>query len=276
MDFSEKTPKGADKIARYDWKLADEPGELQWISKHSVLIDDVYQRALIEQRVVSMSQKWSWIACGTLIVGNRDGQYWAIDGQHRLMAAKRRSDIQDLPCIVFRCRSVKEEAKGFLSVNSERKPISVRQRHKAMVVAGDNVALMIQQRLNELGLSTTVDDKTPGFFACFAWARRAANDDYGSFCAVLGVAAEISIKDSIRIKQTVVEGLSFIDKNYTGGVLEPRIHDRIKAKGAFALDLAAKKCAALAGGGGSKVWAKGMVDELNRGLQKKFRVQGLN
>lgn len=276
MDFSELASRGADKVLRYDWKITDKPGTLQWINKHEIKIDDVYQRSLLKQRVTALSQEWSWVACGTLIVAYRCGEYWAIDGQHRLMATLRRSDIQELPCIVFEMQDIKEEAKGFISANTERKPISSFQRHKAMVISGNEIARMVQSQIEELGLSTTINKKSPGHFACIAWAMKTAKDDYDTFCAVLKITAEISLKESEPVWQTVLDGLTYIHKHHSGGIRDPKIADRIRLKGGFALNLAAKKSAAMLGGGGQKAWARGILNELNKGLQKKFYVSGIS
>jgi hypothetical protein len=221
-----------------------------------------------------MSANWSWVACGCLVVAMRDGLYWAVDGQHRLFAAKRRSDIKELPCLVFATSSIEEDARGFLSVNCERKPISVMQRHKAMVVSGNEAAKAVQAKLLDLGLSSTTDSQAPGHFKCFAWAMKTARDDYDTFSSVIEVAAEISIKESEPIKQTIVQGFTWIHRNHEGGITEARILERIKSKGCFALDLAARKAAALQGFGGQAVWGKAMLDELNKGLTKKFIIKG--
>jgi hypothetical protein len=276
MDFSEVAFKGVDKVARYGWELKDSPGKFEWIHKNDIGIDNSYQRSLIKERVTQLSSAWSWIACGALILAKRTDEYLAIDGQHRLMAARRRSDISILPCLVFEATSVQEEAKGFLSVNSERKPITTAHRHKAMVVSGDPVAIEVQNTINQLGLSTTTDSKTPGHFGCLSWALRTAREDQAVFKMILSIASEISLRDSEPIHLTLLQGFSYIHKNYEEGILEPRIKGRILAKGALALHVAAKKSALLNTGGGGKVWAKGILDELNKGLVKKFKVNGIN
>jgi hypothetical protein len=103
---------------------------------------------------------------------------------------------------------------------------------------------------------------------------KTARDDYATFSIVIDVAAEISIKESEPIKQTIVQGLTWIHRNYQGGLTESRIAERIKSKGCFALDMAARKAAALQGFGGQRVWGKAILDELNKGLSKKFVVKG--
>lgn len=275
MDFSEVATKGVDKVSRYGWKVTDSPGNLQWIDKNDIHVDDLYQRSIVNLRVTSLSQNWSWIACGALIVASRNGVYWAVDGQHRLMAAKRRSDIKSMPCVVFQVESIQDEARGFVSVNSERKPISTKQRHKAMVVSGDDIAIKVQSRIDSLGLSSTTDSKATGHFACFAWAMKTAREDYDLFATVLEVVTEICIKDGEAVKHTLLQGFTYIHKNYSGGILERRMYDRIKTKGSLALDVAARKNAMIMAQGGQKVWARGILDELNKGLTKKFRVKGI-
>lgn len=275
MDFSEVASRGVDKVSRYGWKIADQPGELAWLDKNVIKVDELYQRSLVNGRVTSLSQNWSWIACGALIIAKRENSYWAIDGQHRLMAAKRRSDITEIPCLVFQVSNIQEEAKGFIAVNSERKPISTKQQHKAKVVSGDETAKKVQAKIDELGLTTTTDSKTPGHFACFAWAMKTAKEDYDLFSTVLKVTAEICLKDGEPVKHKLVQGFTYLHKNYTGGILEPRMHDRIKAKGSLTLDIAATKSAIMMAQGGSKVWARGILEELNKGLVKKFRVNGI-
>ena len=192
--------------------------------------------SLIREKVRELTQDWSWIACGALVVALRDQCYYVIDGQHRLMAAKRRSDIAEMPCVVFQLDGIQEEAKGFVSVNCSRRPVSVQNRHKAMVVSGDKIAQMVQQQLDKLGLSSTCDKKNPHYFVCFKWALQAAESDYDAFCEILKLATEISLKDSEPMKHALLQGLEYINKHYPGGIKEPRIAERIKQKRCFCFE----------------------------------------
>jgi len=275
MDFSETTPKGVDKVSRYDWKLTDSPGKLLWINKHEINIDETYQRFLLQSRVTAMTAKWSWIACGALVVASRNGLYWAIDGQHRLAASMRRSDVQKLPCLVFNTESVQQEAKGFLSVNVERKSISVLQRHKAMVVSGDVIAKQVDDELKALNLSGAVSSKSLNQFQCHAWALNEAREDFEQFSKVLRAVSALCRAEDERVSNVLLFGFSYINKFYPGGIAEPKIADRFKKVGAYKLKLAAKKSAIFHGGGGKRIWAKGIIDEINKGLTYKFRVKGI-
>jgi hypothetical protein len=90
------------KVERYGWKLVDKFGESMQIHKDKLLIDESYQRSATQAKVRNIANKWSWIACGSLIVGSRDGQYYLIDGGHRVMAARLREVIGNFPALYSR------------------------------------------------------------------------------------------------------------------------------------------------------------------------------
>src|SRR6185295_1898141 len=94
---------GETKVKIYKWASLDSPGIPYLLQKGMLQIDRDYQRVLSEARVLSLAQSWSWLACGSLLVAERSpGEFFVFDGQHRLEAANRRSDIDELPCVVFK------------------------------------------------------------------------------------------------------------------------------------------------------------------------------
>ena len=155
-DFIE-TPNGTkvDKIERYGWTYRDEPGELKYINKNLLEIDESYQRTHNREKARSMASAWSWVACGTIIVGYRCGVYFVIDGQHRVIASRFRSDIIELPCIVFKTEDREEEASGFLNANTLRKPVRIIDKYKALLVAKDDLALYIKDVLDRENIVVT-------------------------------------------------------------------------------------------------------------------------
>lgn len=99
--MNELTPLGLDKVQRYGWTMQDKQGEQRQINKNLLLVNDDYQRTASASKILEIASEWSWIGCGVIIVAKRDGSYWVIDGQHRVLAAKRRSDIKEMPCLVL-------------------------------------------------------------------------------------------------------------------------------------------------------------------------------
>ena len=144
-----------------------------------------------------------------------------------------------------------------------------------MVVSGDFIATQVQGKLAELGLSGSLDRKSLRYFACYAWAMKEARENFEQFSLVLTTVVNLCMAESEPIREQLLSGFACINKLYPGGIKEPRIAERIKSKGAFKLQLAAKKNSVLLGGGGGRVWAKGIVDELNKGLVRKFHIKGL-
>ena len=114
-----------DNIRKYGWKVIDKPGEFYLIPKKDLFVDQEYQRMKInEQRINKFASNWSWIKCGVLTIAIRNDQWYVVDGQHRKLAADKRSDIKHLPCMVFELNDISEEAEAFVSINSSKTNVS--------------------------------------------------------------------------------------------------------------------------------------------------------
>ena len=261
---------GVDKIKRYNWKVSGRPGEFKMLSKHDLRINDEYQRTANNTKILNLAKDWSWVGCGAIVVARRSGAYWVIDGQHRVLAAMRRSDIFEMPCLVFDVFSVTEEAQGFLDLNTNRKPVSTLAKHKALVTAGNEIALFVQHELDRIGLRPALDTKTPGTIQCLGWCMKRAAADKGAFTRVLEITTEISNADAVPVRERLLDGLTYIHHNVENGLFDTRLVQRIRAKGAVCLFHAANKASAFYGKGGEKVWAEGILQEINKGLLKRF------
>lgn len=274
MELTTHTAKGVDKTIRYGWVTKDAPGELKMLHKDVLQIHPAYQRDALLDKVRSITAEWSWLSLGALVVGERGGEYWVIDGQHRALAAKRRSDITLLPCVVFQTQDVKSEARGFLDLNTGRKPVTAVSKQKAMVAAGDEVAAFVQQQCDALGIEIATSGQKSGQLKCVAWCQRRAAEDKDAFRLVLAIAAELSKQDQMHVPERVLEGLWILNAKCGEGLSDKRLTKRLREKGARVLLDAANRAAAYYASGGGKVWAQGMLAELNKGLQRKFTMDG--
>ncbi len=274
MELTTHTAKGVDKTSRYGWVTKDEPGELRMLHKDTLQVHPAYQRDLLTEKVKAITAAWSWLSLGALVVGERGGEYWVIDGQHRAMAAKRRSDITHLPCVVFKTTDVRSEARGFLDLNTGRKPVTIIAKQKAMVAAGDEVAAYVQQQCDTLGLEIKARPSTVGQLKCVGWCLRRAAEDKDTFRKVLAFAAELSSQDNTWVNERLLDGLWVLNAKCGDGLADKRLANRLREKGARSLTEAAGRAAAFYTKGGPKVWALGMLTELNKGLQRKFALDG--
>lgn len=152
------------KVARYDWKVSGRPAEFSYIDKLELKIDEAYQRSTSARRILEMARNWDWVSCGAISVAMRgDGEWFVMDGQHRVQAAMKRVDIKQLPCLIFELENIGQEAKGFLSINTGRKPMSFVDRFKALIIAKDPIALEVAKliaisgrQLSKTPRSTTI------------------------------------------------------------------------------------------------------------------------
>lgn len=270
IEMTEKTPHGTDKVAHYKWEIVDQPGVLKWINKHELEVDDTYQRTAFDTKIKLMTSKWSWIACGVIIVAFRDEKHFVMDGQHRVLASLRRSDITELPCVVFRTDTSAQEATGFLVANTHRKPVDAFGKHKAAIVAGDEVAVYVSKFATSIGLTFTQAAHSPGQIKSLAWCLGRAADDRQRFERVMRLAVEVSNNDGIAVGKILLEGLWVLDGKVDGGIEGARVKKRIVERGANVLVNSANKAAGYFGQSNGKVWSTGMLSEINRGLRNRI------
>lgn len=262
---------GIDKVKRYGWITKDSPGALKMLHKDVLQIHPAYQRDVILPKVTEITANWSWVGCGAIVVGERGGDFWVIDGQHRVLAAKRRSDISALPCVVFQTEGVRQEAIAFLDLNAGRKPITSIGKFKAMIAAGDKSACTVQKTLQTLGITPKSTATKPNELKSVAWAVRKAEENPEKFEVVMRTASELS--QDIPIAEKLLDGLWYINERLPGGIEEKRFAARVRAIGARKLIDAANKASAYFVRGGASVWATGMMEEINKGLRTRFELR---
>lgn len=265
------------KVNKYGWTVANSPGQFQWIDKRLLKINKDYQREAIQSKVLSFAREWNWQACGVIHVSFRDGAYWVFDGGHRLMAAMKRSDISSLPCMIFTCGMVSEEASGFLAVNSHRKAVTALEKHNARIVAGDVVSTVVNQDIAACGLVLTKTASSAGQIKCLDVCMRMASESDARFRKVLRFAADLCTADNMPVKKDILLGLWCVDGGCTEGETgekadlgHARLADRIRKIGAQRLCDAIARAAAFAGNRSEKVLGRAIVDEVNKGLRNKF------
>ena len=150
------------KVEACNWKIVDRPGFFMSIRKRDLHVDPEYQRTNVSNaRVLEIASSWSWLACGCLLVAQRaDGSYWVYDGQHRKLAADKRSDIQELPCLVFNVEGKTEEAAGFVRSNTVRGAMSAFNKYRAQLVAGDETAKAVKEMVEAFGYTIAAHGET--------------------------------------------------------------------------------------------------------------------
>lgn len=103
---------------------------LQWCRLDQLQVDDAYQRSIdtpgSQSMIRTIARNWNWDLCQPLFVARRsDTRLYVVDGQHRLAAARMRSDIDQLPCIVSLTDGPAQEASLFSEFNRHRRSICI-------------------------------------------------------------------------------------------------------------------------------------------------------
>lgn len=117
----------------------------------SEMIIDSYQGHVNNSLVEKMAAKWDESAAGAVILNMReDNTYAVLDGQHRVLAAKK-VGVTELNALVFIGKSREEEAKLFVQLNTKHN-VSALDRFRANLVAGGHREKNIRAAVREVGL----------------------------------------------------------------------------------------------------------------------------
>lgn len=262
------------KVDRYGWTVRDEPGVFLELSKRDLIVDDNYQRPSNEAKVLKIVNAWSWIACGVIIVASRNNKFYVVDGQHRVKAAMRRSDIQSLPCIVFETVSSVQEAEGFLQANTARKPMTGIDKFRAQLVTGDEAALLVQHLCESVGREIQA---SPGGHSvrCVSTMMRHANNAPETLERIWPLLHDLH--RGITIKERVVDALMYIEGRMPNGesLANRKWRERVMRVGVEAISDGINKAAAFYKRGGAKVWALGAVEALNYKHRNRLVLEGM-
>jgi hypothetical protein len=257
-----------DKIKRYGWTVKDKPGVFKWISKQLLNIDPSYQRSQSLGRTRQMAANWSWVACGTLTVAMRDGDYYIIEGQHRWLAALNRSDIIDLPCMVFDINRLQDEARGFLNSNIMRSPIRVLSSYHSRITAKDEETLYLEKLFKDLKMHAGSNNR-PLEVTCIGSCFNLMKLNRLKFEQTMEFL-EILCKDH-PINRKLLESIYYLNAHLTTDLSDKRLRERILNIGPEKLLKSAARAAAFYTEGGAKVWAIGMLEDINKGLRHEFK-----
>jgi len=255
------------KIDRFGWIIKGKPAEFAWVHKADLKIDHRYQRAIHSGRVVAMAREWDWVACGAIIVALRaDGEWFVVDGQHRVEAARKRADISDLPCLIFEVEGIREEAAGFLASNIGRKPMSYVERFNALLQAQDEVALRVEGMVDGSGRKI---GKVPGphTVSCLQSLMRAMVADEKACRRVWPLVIDVVSGGSLDadtfnaffwLETSLPRGVSLSEKAW---------RDRVCRIGRAAIQREVNASIVYRGKGGPRSCGIGLLKAINKGLR---------
>jgi hypothetical protein len=268
------TPRGrsVDKKEAHGWITVDEPGVPYLAKKTELHIDSTYQRTLVsESRVLQIAQSWSWVACGSIICAERAGKIWVIDGQHRVIAAMRRSDIQELPCLVFKSESTEQEAMAFWRANCIRGNVSPFDKLRALLAASDRLAVDVVRLMDEQLYKPTSSDGQRYTVRCISAFMAGMQANRGALIKVWPLIAKLH--DGLQIKKRVFDALLYIARFGTDDITDEDWEARVLKRGLHQISDSIDRAQSLFAKGGAKVCAQAALEVINKGVPQARRIR---
>lgn len=144
--------------------------ELREVEVSKIKVDPHYQRTTKGQRRIDkIAAAWDWYLYEPVILSFRDGYYFAVVGQHRVLAA-RKAGIKTLPALVHYGRTSQDEAFTFTGTDTYKVGLTRADHHKADVHQGVPLALRVDAIIHAHGHA--------GFTSKAAGSLRAAKTAY--------------------------------------------------------------------------------------------------
>lgn len=275
--FSGITAQLVDKVERYKWGVRNEPGVLCYVPKGSLRVDHTYQRQLKDSKRLRIAADLDWAAFGVLLVARRrDGSLWVFDGQHRLAAVLSRSDIKDVPVVIFEFDGdISTEAASFLVTQKNRKPITGLESFAAQIVARDETALAVQRLLASTGhrAGTKAGSKE---VQCIQALYAAMAKDALILERVWPLIAELCQErtiDSRLVRGIFCAEQKLVDEDGNRRSLtEAPVRAKLLAGGAEKILRSMGDAAAYYHAGGELVWAEGILNVINYKRRKPLSI----
>ncbi len=117
-------------------------------------VDPDVQRMFDNRLANKIEGQWDPLFAGTLVVSHRgNGEYFVLDGQHRLAAAERKEGPDfEFDCEIHEGLTRREEAQMYLRHNKDRKSARPYDNFKVALVAGYKTEVMIDAQVRAVGL----------------------------------------------------------------------------------------------------------------------------
>lgn len=261
------------KRQKFSWASDSPAGTFCMIAKEDLNIDGTYQREQVsDEKVMGIARDWDWRLFGALsVIMREDGTLWVYDGGHRTRAAFLRDDIAELPCMVFECESIEEEAKAFVGTNTMKSAVSAYHKYRGGLRAKEPEALAVKAVLDKHGYKAVTSAGTNYGFSAINTLRRLLKDDAELAERVFALCADVA-DDGTPIPGEVLNGIFTCAKKLEGkaDILKNGHREKLKVAGIAGIEMAIRREKHIVGRGGATIAAKAILDLLNKRKQRRL------
>ena len=122
--------------------------EMSSIDTAMLISGQPYQRPVRESRLRELTRKWDPGLLDPLVVSYRDGKFYLVDGQHRVVIQRRMygGDF-NVPCKLYHGLTYEAEAELCWKLDKAREQLNAAQATNALLEAGSDPEIMDIQRL---------------------------------------------------------------------------------------------------------------------------------
>lgn len=257
------------KSDTYGWAKPGDKGKQTSVSIDDLRVDHSYQRPEVSNpNTLAIAREFSWAAFGSIVVMQRAGNaLYVVDGQQRLLAARRRGDITHVPCIVFQSDGRDHEAAAFIALNTRRSHVTSVVKYAASVSASIEPEKTIDVWLKSIGLKVSADgcDTKSISFPTVLISSWKMNDD---ICRKAIVTQQDVIGPDEPLNNLVHKGMHWL---YNSGVDVSKYADKLKATGGRPAMLRAIRSVAIETGATSslRVCGLGILSVINSKRRNK-------
>ena len=140
------------------------------VALQDIRFDHAYQRDANSKRVEYIATHWNPQLAGIVILSNRAGALWCVDGQHRLMARAQRGETH-ADSEILEGLTQQGEAELFVLYNGSAKHLTGWDKFKAQLVAQDPEAVGIEAAVLATGYRLG-NNPAEGWIVALAACRR--------------------------------------------------------------------------------------------------------
>jgi hypothetical protein len=134
---------------------------MEYVNPRDLYIDPAYQRSIGERglkqiRKIIENFEWSKFKLPTCCYSENfkaETVLFVLDGQHTAIACASHPSIETIPVQIVEAATVEEQAEAFIGLNTERLGVTSLQLHQAATVAGDAMALRMEDICRNAGVT---------------------------------------------------------------------------------------------------------------------------
>lgn len=187
---------------------------LRWVPLCDIVVNPLAQRDLNQAWVDHLTANMDLEQIGSPVLSFRDGNYYCMDGQHRVEALRQCGfDDEKIQCWVYEGLGSAEEADRFLKLN-EVKTVPAIPKFRAAVHAGRSVEADIDRVVRSVGCVISPDKVPGGIRAVGTLGRVYGRGGPGTLARTLRIIRDAYGDEGFE--GSVIDGIGHLCARYNG------------------------------------------------------------